>query len=258
MLKVIDTHAHLDELENLEPALSKAKEVGVAAIIAVGVNHQSNQKIMEMCLQHSPFIHPALGLHPWELGNLQPSQIDYTLKTIEERVHDIVAIGEIGLDYDKRVVKVAAKELQKEVLKRLLALAKQYEKPVVIHSRYSWKDCFELVKESGVEKAVFHWFTGFSSVLRDTLDAGYLISATPAAEYHEEHRRAVKETPLEKLLLETDCPVVFGRDIKYRSEPADTLRSLKAVALIKGASEVTIAEKTTNNAIQFFNLSLLY
>ena len=258
MLKVIDTHAHLDELENLEPALSKAKEVGVAAIIAVGVNHQSNQKIMEMCLQHSPFIHPALGLHPWELGNLQPSQIDYTLKTIEERVHDIVAIGEIGLDYDKRVVKVAAKELQKEVLKRLLLLAKQYEKPVVIHSRYSWKDCFELVKESGVEKAVFHWFTGFSSVLRDTLDAGYLISATPAAEYHEEHRRAVKETPLEKLLLETDCPVVFGRDIKYHSEPADTLRSLKAVALIKGSDEATIAEQTTHNAIQFFNLSLLY
>lgn len=255
LLEVIDTHAHLDELENLEAALSKAKETGVTAIIAVGVNQQSNQKIMEICSEHATLVYPALGLHPWELGNMQQPQIDYTLKSIEERINDIVAVGEIGLDYDKRVVKVASKELQKEVLKRLLDLAKRYGKPVIIHSRYSWKDCYELVKDSGTEKAIFHWFTGFSSVLRDILDAGYLISATPATEYHEEHRRAIRETPLEKLLLETDCPVVYGRESKYRSEPADTLRSLKAVALIKRANDSTIAEKTTHNAAQFFGLT---
>ena len=255
MLKVIDTHAHLDELENLESALSKAKEAGVVAIIAVGSNHQSNQKVMEICLKYPAFIYPALGLHPWELGNLESHQIDYTLKLIEERAPDIVALGEIGLDYDKRVVKASPKELQKEVLKRLLALAKEHGKPVTIHSRYAWKDCFELVKGVGVERAVFHWFTGFSSVLRDILDAGYFISATPATEYHEEHRRAIKETPLEKLLLETDCPVVYGRQIRYRSEPADILRSLRAAAALKGIDEVAIAKQTTYNATQFLGLA---
>lgn len=255
LLKVVDTHAHLDELENLESTLSKAKEAGVVAIIAVGSNHQSNQKVTEICLKYPSFIYPALGLHPWELGNLESHQIDYTLNFIEERAPDIVALGEVGLDYDKRVVKASPKELQKEVLKRLLALAKEHGKPVSIHSRYAWKDCFDLVKGAGIERAVFHWFTGFSSVLRDILDAGYFISATPAAEYHEEHRRAIKETPLEKLLLETDCPVVYGRQIRYRSEPADILRSLRAAAALKGIDEVAIAEQTTYNATQLLGLA---
>ncbi|OGN90835.1 MAG: hypothetical protein A2Z70_00085, partial [Chloroflexi bacterium RBG_13_48_17] len=250
---VIDTHAHLDELESLKPALDKARKAGVVAIVAVGSNHQSNQKVMEISLKYPSFIYPAFGLHPWELGNLESHQLDAASKFITERAAEVVAIGEIGLDYDKRVVRVSSKELQQETLKRLLAIAKAYEKPAIIHSRYAWKDSFELVKESGIKKAVFHWFTGFSSVLKDILDAGYFISATPATEYHEEHRRAIKETPLEKLLLETDCPVTYGREVRYRSEPADILRSLKAAAAIKGIDEITAAEQTTRNATQFFN-----
>lgn len=256
MLKVIDTHAHLDELENLEPALNKAKEAGVVAVVAVGSNHQSNQKVMGISDSHPSFVYPALGLHPWELGNLDSHGINVTLKFIEEKISQIVAIGEIGLDYDKRVIKVAPKELQKETLKCLLALARQYTKPVIIHSRYAWKDSFELVKEAGIEKAVFHWFTGFSGVLKDILEAGYLISATPAAEYHEEHRRAVRETPPDRLLLETDCPVIYGRENKYRSQPADVLRCLKAVAALKGTDELAIAQQTTHSAIEFFRLSV--
>jgi TatD DNase family protein len=255
LLKVIDTHAHLDELEELEPALDKAKEAGVIAVVAVGSNHQSNQKVMEISLSYPSFVYPALGLHPWELGNLESHQFDAALQFIEERAAEIIAIGEIGLDYDKRVIKAASKGLQQEALKRLLALAKEHAKPAIIHSRYAWKDSFELVREAGIKKAVFHWFTGFSSVLRDILDAGYFISATPAAEYHEEHRRAIKETPLEKLLLETDCPVTYGREVRYRSQPADLLRSLKAAAALKGMDEVNMAEQTTRNATNFFGLA---
>ncbi len=255
LLKVIDTHAHLDELEDLEQAISRAKEAGVTAIVAVGSNHQSNQKTMQIWLKYPSFVYPALGLHPWELGNLDLEQIDTAVKFIEENAPQIIAIGEIGLDYDKRIVKVCSKELQKKALRRLLAIATANKKPAIIHSRYAWKDCFELVKEAHVEKAVFHWFTGFSSVLRDILDSGYFISATPAAEYHEEHRRAIKETPQEKLLLETDSPVVYGREVKYHSEPRDIIRSLKAVASLKQTSELIIAEQTTYNAAQFFQLA---
>lgn len=257
MLKVIDTHVHLDEVENLEPALNKAKQAGLVAVVAVGSNHQSNQKVMEISDSHPNFVYPALGLHPWELGNLDSQVINVTLRLIEEKISQIVAIGEIGLDYDKRVIKVAPKELQKEVLKCLLALASRYTKPVSIHSRYAWKDTLDMVKEAGIERAVFHWFTGVSSVLKDILERGYLISATPATEYHEEHRRAVKETPLDKLLLETDCPVIYGRENKYRSQPADIIRSLKAVAALKVTDESVIAQQTTSNAIELFGLSHL-
>jgi TatD DNase family protein len=254
LLELVDTHAHVDEVENLDSALDEAKKAGVVAIIAVGSNHGSNQKVLRIADRHASIIHPALGLHPWELGNMDQNSINVTLDFIEEQAPRISAIGEIGLDYDKRVLKVASKERQQDTLKTILALARQYAKPVSIHSRYAWKDTFDIVKEAGIGKAVFHWFTGFSSVLKDILEAGYFISATPAAEYHEEHRRAVRETPLDKLLLETDCPVTYGRENKYRSQPADVLRSLKSAAVLKGTDEDSLARKTTSSAVKFFGL----
>ncbi len=140
------------------------------------------------------------------------------------------------------------------MLARLLELARKYDKPVSLHTRYAWRDGLQLVQDAGIAKAVFHWFTGFSSVLRDIINGGYYVSATPAAEYHEEHRRAVKETPMDKLLLETDCPVYYGRGTKYQSAPGDITRSLGAVAQLKRIDEAAVAEYTTGNAIEFFSL----
>jgi len=254
--KLIDTHAHLDELKSLDLMLEEAKKAGVIAIIAVGSNHQSNIKTLEISREHRRFVYPALGLHPWELANLGTFEIDGNLRFIEQNISSAVAVGEIGLDYDKRVLKVASKELQKGVLGQLLNIARKYAKPAIIHSRYAWKDALQLVQDVGIDKAVFHWFTGFSSVLRDIIDGGYFVSATPAAEYHEEHRRAVKEAPLPRLLLETDCPVAYGRAVRYESQPADILRDLKAVSQLKEIDEATIAEQTTRNAISFFALNI--
>ena len=254
MLVIVDTHAHLDELESLEISLSKAREVGVLAVIAVGSSHESNQKVMEIADSHPDLVYPALGLHPWGLANLDSAAANVTFKFIEEQISRITAIGEIGLDYDKRVIKVASKEIQKDIFKGLLDIARRYRKPISIHSRYAWKDTFDIVKEAGVGNAVFHWFTGFSGVLKNILEAGYFISATPAAEYHEEHRRAIRETPVDKLLLETDCPVTYGRENRYRSQPADVIRSLKAAAGLKGIDESALAQQTTCNAIQLFGL----
>jgi len=211
---------------------------------------------MEICQKYPTLVYPALGIHPWELGNLTPMQIENMLEYIEQRISHIAAIGEIGLDYDKRVIKKASKEMQKDVLKRLLELAGSYNKPVSIHSRYAWKDCLAIVRDTGIEKAVFHWFTGFSSVLRGILERGYFVSCTPAAEYHEEHRRAIKETPLDLLLLETDCPVVYGRETKYRSQPSDIIRSLKSAALLKKTVEIDVARQTTYNAARLFNIKI--
>jgi len=256
--KLIDTHAHLDELKNLDSMLEEAKKTGVIAIVAVGSNHQSNIKTLQISQKHRRFVYPALGLHPWELADLRTVEIDDNLRFIEQNIASAIAVGEIGLDYDKRVLKVASKELQQEVLGRLLNIARKYNKPAIIHSRYAWKDALHLIQEVGMDKAVFHWFTGFSGVLRDIIDGGYFISATPAAEYHEEHRRAVKEAPLTRLLLETDCPVTYGREARYESRPADILRGLKSVSQLKDIDEVTVAEQTTRNAINFFSLNIIF
>ena len=255
VFKLIDTHAHLDEVEDLDKAIDEGKWVGLVAIIAVGQDYESNLKILDIAEKHNNFVYPALGLHPWSLGNMDASKVDLTLRQIEDNIKKTVGIGEIGLDYDKRVIAAADKERQKEAFKAVLELAGRYNKPVSVHARYSWKDSFDMVRESKVKKAVFHWYTGFSSVLRDIIAEGYFISATPAAEYHDEHRRAVKETPLENLLLETDCPVTYGRETKYQARPSDVIRSLKAVAQIKGTAENVVAAKTTENALKFFGLS---
>jgi TatD DNase family protein len=254
MYRLIDTHAHLDEIENPEQVLSQAKEAGLIAIIAVGSDIASNAKVLEIAALYKGFVYPALGWHPWYI---KESEIDANLEFIKDNIDKAAAVGEVGLDYHKRVRAVADKDLQKKALRELLKIAKEYDKPALIHSRYAWRDAFDMVAEAGLEKAVFHWYTGTSSVLRDIIDKGYYISVTPAVEYHEEHRRAVKEAPLERMLLETDSPVIYqrGRENEYKSSPADVVRSLKGAAVLKGLSEEAIAEATTENARRLFGTS---
>jgi len=256
--RLIDTHAHLDELNNLGVMIEEARRAGVVAMLAVGSGQQSNMKTLEISRKHRRFVYPAIGLHPWQLTCLGTPDIEDNLRWIEDNLPSAVAVGEIGLDYDKRVVKGASKEIQKEVLGRLLETARRHAKPAIVHSRYAWKDALLLVQEAGVDKVVFHWFTGFSGVLKDIIAGGLHISATPAAEYHEEHRRAVKEAPLRRLLLETDCPVTYGRAVRYESRPADIIRSLQAVSCIKCGGQVEIAEQTTRNATELFSLGVAF
>ncbi len=253
MYRLVETHAHLDEIEGLEEAIDRAKEAGLIAIVAVGQDFDSNRKILDLARRYEGFVYPALGLHPW---NISESDIERDLEFIESHVDEVVGIGEIGLDYHKRVRAQADKGLQAEVLGQLLGIAAKHEKPVMVHSRYAWRDAFDLVDEAKLDKAVFHWYTGTSSVLRDIVDRGYYLSATPAVEYHEEHRRAIKEIPPERLMLETDCPVVYrrGTEEEFESRPADILRVLKGVSALRGIDEARLAETTTANALRFFGI----
>jgi TatD DNase family protein len=245
LYRLIDSHAHLEELEDLDSAMDRARQSGVAAIVAVGSDYQSNSRVLEIAAKYPGFVYPALGLHPGMLYRAE-SSLEREIQFIEDHLGEAVAIGEVGLDYHKRVLSNTSKDRQHSVFSTLLSIGRKHRKPVIIHSRYAWRDSFALTKVAAVELAVFHWYTGPSNVLREILDAGYFVSATLAAEYHAEHRRAVKEAPLDKLLLETDCPVIYQG---HRSEPADVTRSLRAVADIKELPADMVAERTTQNAM---------
>jgi len=253
MEKLIDTHAHLEEFRELEPVLEAAKKAGLIAIIAVGSDTASNKQVLEIADTNRGVIFPALGLHPW---NINAATLEHDFEFINKYADKAIAIGEIGLDYHKKVLAINNKDIQKQVLAELLKIAVKHEKTVLLHSRYAWKDSFTSVDQAGLENAVFHWYTGPSSVLRDILIHGYYISATPAIEYHSEHRRAVKETPLDRILLETDAPVTYasGREGEYQSQPSDVRRSLEGAAIIKNATVTELADITTSNAIQLFGL----
>jgi TatD DNase family protein len=252
---LVDTHAHLDELEDCDSIIESARLAGVAGIIAVGQDLSSNAKTLELAADYQGYVYPALGLHPWAIGSLDAAQLEENINFIANNLHRAVALGEVGLDYDKRVLKDSGRDVQKEVLRRLLALALHHDKPVSLHSRYAWKDALEEVKAAGITKLVFHWYTGFSSTLAELIEAGYYISATPAAEYIDEHRRAIREVPVERLLLETDCPVYYGREQRYRSQPSDVVRSLRAAAQIRGMDEGVLAGIVTANTARLFGLA---
>jgi TatD DNase family protein len=244
-MRVIDGHAHLEDLPNLDSELAAAKEAGVVAVIAVGSDERSNEFALDISRRYSGFVFPALGLHPWNLrenfGNM--------LESIKNDIDNCVALGEVGLDFKMP----KPKELQIAAFKGVLELAKRFEKPVIIHSRWAWREAFELVKESGVKRVVFHWYSGPLDILHEVLDFGCYVSATPAATYSEYHIPAIAEVPLDRLLLETDTPVVY-RGMK--SSPKEVVRVVKAVAQIKGTSEEEVAETTTKNAARLFGLKV--
>jgi TatD DNase family protein len=245
-LRLIDSHAHLEELDDLDAAIERARQSGVVAIVAVGSDYDSNHRVLEIASKYRGFVYAGLGLHPGVLDRERPD-LEKQLQFIEDNLAAAVAVGEIGLDYHKKVLVHSGKEYQHQALKEVLGIAARCEKPAIIHSRYAWRDSFNLTRESKVPRAVFHWYTGPTNVLKDILDAGYHVSATPAAEYHAEHRRAVKD----RLLLETDCPVAYQG---HRSEPADVVRVLKATAELKSLPEDVVAGKTTENALQLYRL----
>jgi TatD DNase family protein len=251
MYSVIDTHCHLDEVDNVESVIKKAQNAGVVAIVACGLDYQSNNVVLELAQKYKPYVHAAIGVYPWTIPDALPN-LDREVQFVEDNIKHAVCVGEVGIDYKKELVKQVGKKQQRELFKDMIEIAVRYDKPLSIHSRYAWKDCLNLLKDAGVRKAVFHWYTGPSSVLRGIVDGGYYISACLAAEYHYEHKRAVKETPISQLLLETDTPVNYRG---HMAEPADTVRALAAVCELKKLELKDVAKKTTVNAKELFKIA---
>ena len=241
-ISLIDVHAHLEELDDLSDSLSEAKASGVKGIVAVGMDLDSNRRTLEIAGANQGYVYPALGYHP---GEIKEKNVDKVLSFIRDHILDCVALGEIGLDYKVKV----KKELQWTVFGDLLDLACEYNKPVIIHCRYSHKRAFEMAVERKVKRAVFHWYVGSLDLLREILAMGYFISATPALSYSPFHQEAVMKTPLERIMLETDSPVSYqGKEAR----PKDVWVSLSEVARLKGVDPSVVAKQTTANASRFF------
>lgn len=252
MLKVADAHAHLVELKDLDAIIDRATKAGVIAIVSMGVSLRSNNKTLQIAKEyrnHQVKILPALGLHPW---GLDEKDIEPTIVHIRENIRESAGIGEIGLDYwrkDGSTIDPSKKEIQHLAFKKTIKLAKEFDKPISVHSRGAWEDCFNIIVEQKIKKAIFHWFSGPVKLVKKITAHNFYISTTPALKYSKEHRSAILNTPLENLLLETDSPVKYG-DLK--SEPKDVLIPLKEVSKFKNVKIHEVAEKTTRNFLSIF------
>lgn len=242
-MELIDTHAHLEGLSSKASIVEAAKAAGIVAVVAVSADAETCRQTLKLAKEYSNFIYPALGIHPQEAAK----DVESAFAFIKEHINDCIAIGEIGLDYWTKV----DKELQRRIFSRMLEYAMIRDLPVSVHSRGAWEECYQILKDKEIRKAVFHWFSGPLETLKRVLDSGYLVSASLASEYSKAHRVAIQETPLEALVLETDSPVRYHG---IESEPADVAKTLRFVSDLKDLSQEEVASKTTENARRIFKL----
>lgn len=241
---MIDVHAHLNAIEDATGAVERACAAGVEQILAVGMDRESNRRTLALADEHSGVVRPAIGCHPW---NIATEDLAATLAHMDEHLHRCVAVGEVGLDYKIKVKKA----LQWEVFAEVLRLARRHGKPVIVHSRFSHQRCHRMVADEGVDRAVFHWFSGSTEILDRIIADGYYVSCTPALAYGKAHQQAMRHAPLERILVETDSPVaVRGRP----SEPAHLIETIRRLGMLKCLPEEEVARITTASARSLFRL----
>lgn len=241
---LIDGHAHLNEIEDMAGALERARAAGVARIVAVGMDVASNRRTLALAAAHPGLVLPAVGFHPW---SIEEETIEENLVFVAGHLASCIALGEVGLDYKVR----AKKPLQWSVFDSLLDLAVAAGKPVIVHARFSHQRCHRMVAASGIQKAVFHWYSGPLDLLERILADGYLVSCTPALAYSRAHQDAMRLAPPERILVETDCPVAYRGKV---SEPAHLIDTLTHLSRLKALPIERVAEVTAANAAAFFGL----
>ena len=217
---MIDTHCHIDEAAfgaDREEVIARQREEGVQAMIVPGVNVASIKTVLDVCHRHPGYCFPALGLHPEDVKEDWEKQFALVEQAIREHRHELVAIGEIGLDYywDKTY-----KEEQKEVLRRQLRLAQELDLPVILHNREATEDILKILQlaiynsQSGHPlRGVFHCFNGSRETAQQVLNMGLFLGIGGVITFKNckladclagDERFA--PGPLDRLLLETDGP----------------------------------------------------
>ncbi|MBI3601615.1 MAG: TatD family hydrolase [Candidatus Omnitrophica bacterium] len=254
-MPIIDTHAHIDQIQDWPQALERAKLAGVSDIVAVSVDLDSMRKVLNLAQGTTPIsIHPALGVHP---GMVQDGLPQEAFDFLRAHIQEAVAVGETGLDYWYKWVRDNQQERakQKDSFARHLEIAKEFDLPVIIHSRGAWRDCLGMTKAAGVTKALFHWYSGPVDILKQILEAGFYVSASPSVAYSPQSQQAMLAADVERILIETDSPVTYRDDQgSFTSEPKDVLRTLKALSRLKNIDEEQLLNTINQSAKCFFKI----
>jgi len=242
----IDVHAHLNDPifdKDRDEVLTRSEGI---VILDAGLNHESNLKVLELSRRYST-LKACLGLHPEYTWSTSDHQVELESDFIKENSSSLVAISEIGLDY-----KYPEHERQIHALKRFLALAEELDLPVVLHSRRAAGAILNVLKSFSV-RADLHAFSGNMEEARKAVDQGYYLSIGPNVIYNTYRQELVKIIPVERLLTETDSPVL-GPDPGVRNEPRNLVLALEKMAEIKGMEFNELRDRIYNNAAHLFNL----
>lgn len=253
---IFDTHAHYDDEtfdEDREAILNSLVENGIGAVVNIGASIQSTKNTLEL-IKRYPFVYGAVGVHPNETGELNDHLMDW-LKHVagEEKV---VAIGEIGLDY---YWNEPEPEVQKHWFVRQLALAREVNLPVVVHSRDAAKDTLDIIKaeRAGELGGVIHCFSYSLEMAREYLNLGFYLGIGGVLTFNNARKlkEVVEYMPLDRIVLETDCP--YLSPVPNRGKRNSSLNLpyvVEAVSQIKGVAPEEVIAVTQQNARKMYRL----
>ncbi len=278
---MFDTHCHIDEeafVADREEVIARQRAAGVEAMIVPGVNVASIDTVLEVCRQHPGYCFPALGLHPEDVKADWQTALQTVEKAIRAHRSELVAIGEIGLDYywDKTY-----KTEQQEVLRRQLLLARELDLPVILHNREATEDIIRIVKEisnlrypSSIVhcplsivplRGVFHCFNGSKETAQQILEMGFYLGIGGVLTFKNcklaDTLSDLNNTPSlegrvgERLLLETDAP--YMAPVPHRGERNESrfIRHVaERLASVFSTTPDAIIAQTTTNAKRLFGL----
>lgn len=252
---LIETHAHLyfDKFDqDRDEVITNAFEANVQKIINIAVDLESSQQCIELAERYEGLF-ATVGIHPNDSTTLDNGSLA-ELKELSSH-QKVVAIGEIGLDFYWEKCPV---EIQEKAFREQIRLAKEVGLPIVIHNREAGPQIIEVLKSEGTDglNGVFHCFSGDKQIAEEVLDLGFHISFTGNLTFKKSQLPEVAEVvPLEKLLLETDCPFLSPEPKRgRRNEPAHVVYIAQKLAEIKKVTFEEITEITTLNANRLFGL----
>ncbi|KSU57816.1 hydrolase TatD [[Bacillus] enclensis] len=254
---LFDTHVHLNAEqfnEDLEEVISRAKEAGVGRMVVVGFDRPTIERAMELVGQYD-FLYASIGWHPVDAIDMKEEDLAW----IEELSSHpkVVALGEMGLDYhwDK-----SPKDIQKEVFRKQIHLAKKVKLPIIIHNREATQDIVDILREEGAEEVggIMHCFSGSPEIAQECVDMNFYISLGGPVTFKnaKKPKEVAQEIPLERLLIETDCPYLAPHPNRgKRNEPAYVKLVAEQIAELKGISLEEVETVTTENANKLFNIN---
>jgi TatD DNase family protein len=246
---LVDAHAHIcDERFDNDRAmvLERARATGVCAVVAVGETLADARRNLDLATIH-PMIKPAAGLYPTLLDE---DQAEAVTALIRRHRSQLVAIGEVGLDY--WVVKQdSQKQLQREIFAGFVALSRELDLPINVHSRSAGRHAVALLLDHDAVRVQTHAFDGMAAAARPAVEAGYYFSIPPSVVRSRQKQKLVRQLPLSSLLVETDSPVL-GPDAQTRNEPANLSISIQAIADIKGLPESVVREAIVENTRRLY------
>ena len=259
MFKLIDSHTHAQFPQfdkDRDEVIKRALDNGVWMVNA-GSDKKNSAQAIELANKYEEGVYAAVGLHPTEIT---VSGWDYEFFKTLAKDKKAVAIGECGLEYFRgKGENEADKQKQKELLVKHILLAKEFEKPLIVHCREAFGDLIDIFVSQKTNlndlPGIIHFFTGTLADAKRLLDMGFYFTFGGLITFNRDFDEIIQFIPLDRLLVETDAPYVAPEPYRgKRNEPAYVVEVAKKLAEIKRVSFEEVCEQTTVNAKKIFEI----